>query len=936
MSGRIYVALDLETTGLDANRDAIIEIGAVRFQDDAILDRFSTLVDPRRPIPARIQQITGIRDADVADAPTIDQAAPELLAFVDATVGALVAHNASFDLGFLRAVGINFHRPALDTLELASILLPGQASYSLGELCHRFDIPLVDAHRAHDDAAATAQLFMRLMERLSSLPSSTLQAIVAMGGESDWPPMRLFTEAIAPGRRPSPEATTQLTGNGFPVAPVAQLSDSGTSFTPASLETLHTIFSPNGSLAQLMGMEYEARPGQVDMAERVLHALNRGDHLLVEAGTGTGKSLAYLLPAALWSAANQRRVVIATNTITLQDQLLDKDIPQVQAIFQTMGLPAPEAALLKGRTNYLCLRRFHSWCSGRAMSPAELSVMARVLVWLPTTSTGDVSELALSAGADREIWQQICSDSATCGLDRCGVQHNSSSLDFYLRAQRQAEHAHLLVVNHALLLADINSNGRVLPTYSHLIVDEAHRLEEAATDQLTYRVEWTWVRELLRRLMGEGGLYRQINHQAGRQLLVHVQEQALAAARCAERTLAALRSFAEQLLHFALQQDVLRSDAGYAQRLLVDGRIRSQPMWSQVEIEWDLASEPLTELERLLDDLVLSLSDVGWGAQEPNATLLDDVRSAALRLHELAERMGEMVLAPSGPAHSGQICWIEVNEQRNAAGLASAPLHVSDLLQNEIINKRRSAIFTGATLRTGANFRFIRERLGLWDVSTAIVESPFDYRRSALLYLPSDLPAPNQSAYQSGVERAILDAVDASDGRTLVLFTSYAQLRTTADALRAPLERLGVAMLQHGVNSRRRLLRDFRNAERAVLFGTRSFWEGVDLPGDELRCLLIVRLPFSAPNDPLAAARSAECEDPFTDYTLPEAILRFRQGFGRLIRRASDRGVVVILDSRLWRKQYGQAFLDALPPCTVRNAPLSVLGSEVRRWLAGS
>jgi DNA polymerase-3 subunit epsilon/ATP-dependent DNA helicase DinG len=306
-------------------------------------------------------------------------------------------------------------------------------------------------------------------------------------------------------------------------------------------------------------------------------------------------------------------------------------------------------------------------------------------------------------------------------------------------------------------------------------------------------------------------------------------------------------------------------------------------------------------------------------------------------LGEFAQRMDEIVLAPSGVEHSGQVQWLEVNDTRSAtpspAALATAPIHVGAVIERELLRPRRCAIFTGATLRTDATFRYIRERLGLWDVRTAIVDSPFDYQRCTLLYLPSDLVTPSHAAWQSAVERAVVDAAEACNGRTLVLFTSYAQLRATGDAIREPLERSGISLLQHGMSSRQRLLRDFRAAERAVLLGTRSFWEGIDLPGDELRCLVIVKLPFAVPNDPLVAARSRDSDDPFVDYMLPDAILRFRQGFGRLIRRASDRGVVVLLDSRVWRKEYGQAFLDALPACTLRRTPLANLRHEVRRWL---
>ncbi len=322
-----------------------------------------------------------------------------------------------------------------------------------------------------------------------------------------------------------------------------------------------------------------------------------------------------------------------------------------------------------------------------------------------------------------------------------------------------------------------------------------------------------------------------------------------------------------------------------------------------------------------------------WRQISSLSVYLADIQDIHQLLAELAKWLNDIIFHAPPTQQSDVITWLEVAEAQAEVTLVAAPLFVNDTIEKELVHRKRSAIFTGATLRTGAGFTFIRDRLGLWDVTASTVDSPFDYRTSTLLYLPSDLPEPNQSYYQQAVEQAIVKAATASVGSTLALFTSYAQLRVTADAIRAPLDRIGITVLQHGASSRQRLLREYRQTEKAVLLGTRSFWEGIDLPGDELRCLLIVRLPFAVPSDPLVAARSAELEDPFRDYTLPDAILRFRQGFGRLIRRASDRGVVVILDSRVWRKDYGRAFLESLPPCTIRHAPLTNLGTEVERWL---
>jgi DNA polymerase-3 subunit epsilon/ATP-dependent DNA helicase DinG len=936
MAERVFVALDLETTGLDARTDAIIEIGAVRFAYDRnagpfscrVLERFITLVNPQRAIPLRIQQLTGIRDHDVADAPVLAKVLPELLAFVRADVEAVVAHNAAFDFGFLQAAGVDFHRPTQDTFELAAILLPTMSSYSLGELTRILAISLPDAHRAGDDAEATAHLFTHLLGQIDALPSWVCATLAACSnGVSTWPPRELFHPMDFHGHAPQPPPLLTQPVNPITPIPTARLLDQNANQRHVAQADLTAAFT---ALADLLGEQYETRQGQIDMAHHVLHALNVGDHLLIEAGTGTGKSLAYLLPAALWSNTNQRRVVIATNTLALQDQLLEKEIPLLAAVMAAQAYPAPIAALLKGRSNYLCTRQLFRWYYGRKLSPLELRVLAKILVWLLHTQTGDMGELFLPTPTERMIAARVASDAATCSPERCGPGTHPFT-DFYFQARAIAEQANLLVVNHALLLADIAADGRVLPPYSHLVIDESHHLEEAATEQLSYRVEWAVLQGLLQRLQPEGELYGALQQGILRQEDEPARQRCANVATGATQTAAALRRFAGALLAFAEQQEAMRHDSAYAQRLGLDSRIRIQPAWSELEIQWDVAAKPLRALVRHAIGLYQLLEQQQWWREEPFATHLHDLQDVAERLSQSLGWLDRIVLAT--PSHHKEVVtWLEVNETANDATLVAAPLYVHETLEKELVHGKRCAIFTGATLRTGSGFSFIRDRLGLWDVTANTVESPFDYRRSTLLYLPSDIPEPNQSHYQQAVEQAVIKAAIASAGATLALFTSYAQLRATAEAIRAPLDRMGITVLQHGTSSRQRLLREYRAADRAVLLGTRSFWEGIDLPGDELRCLLIVRLPFAVPSDPLVAARSAELDNPFRDYTLPDAIIRFRQGFGRLIRRASDRGVVVILDSRVWRKEYGNAFLESLPECTTRHAPLANLGPEIKRW----
>jgi len=951
MPERVYVALDLETTGLDANQDAIIEIGAVKFTTERMLERFVALVHPQRPIPPRITQITGIRNEDVAHAPILDQVLPELRTFVGAEVYAVVAHNTGFDLGFLAAAGVHFQRPAYDTVELAQILLPGEASYNLGELCLRLDIPLSDAHRAAGDAEATAQLFCRLHHRLLQLPPPILRLIAESSEGSAWPLATLFADAAAEVGMKEDAHTRQGVAFAPPFLSVPsatqvlapKLSEEDDDAVTISPHLVEQIFAEHGPLHRLLGDRFESRAGQATMARLVAEAFNQNDHLLIEAGTGTGKSLAYLVPAALWAVANDRRVVVATNTINLQEQLLEKDLPQTAALLTELGLPPLRSALLKGREHYLCMRRFHEWRTSHRLSPAELTVLAKVLAWLPYTRTGEDAELTLTTAAEQAIWKRICSDAGACSFERCnrpacGAWLGLPDVDFYLEARRRSECAHIVVVNHALLLADLAAEGRILPPYTHLVVDETHRLEEAATDQLTYRIVWPAVRYALQQVICGGELFEAVHRLAAerRQEAVLTQLSAVAAsAQVCERR---MNEFTSALSAFVSMHDQGRYDAGYARRLGLNGRVRSQPMWSRVEIECDSF---LHTLRRLVDNLAAvsaALEAAQWRQDEQAYQRFADWRNLTEMLDELAKRLDELVMAPHG-GDTNQVAWLEVNlaEKINPAGqedivIAAAPRTVNAVIERGLVHRCKSIVFTGATLRIGANFAYLRDRLGLWDVKIAAIDSPFNYRRNVLLYLPTDMPPPDDARYQTMVEQAVVTAVSACRGRTLALFTSHQQVRATAEAIRPTLERMGITVLQHGQGGRSRLLREFRAAERAVLLGTRSFWEGIDLPGDEVRCLLIARLPFAVPNDPLVAARSADFEDSFNEYMVPDAVLRFRQGFGRLIRRASDRGVVVLLDSRIWRKAYGQTFLDSLPECTLRRAPLSNLAAAIETW----
>jgi predicted DnaQ family exonuclease/DinG family helicase len=933
-----YVALDLETTGLDADRDAIIEVGAVKFRDDGELGTFSTFVNPGRPIPLAITELTGIRDEDVSDAPSLHDVLARLARFVGQCP--IVGHSVGFDLAFLRRHSQVFENQPLDTFELASVLLPHAERYSLVTLATMLGIELEQAHRALDDAQATRRLFRTLLRRAASLPPRTLKEIVGHGERAGWPAVEFFRAALEEAaRNPPPQRTrrgaeTTMRGPLFaageqvrPLQPTAERTSLDTRVLAALLE--------EGGAFETHFPGYEHRPQQVAMLRAVADALNQGQHLLVEAPTGVGKSLAYLIPAVHWAMRNGERVVISTNTINLQEQLHRKDLPDLARV-----LPFEcRAAVLKGRSHYLCPARLQTLRRRGANSPDEARLLAKILVWLPETADGDGDRLFLPNAVERAMWGQLSAQHEGCDPERCRRFHEG--VCYFYRARREAESAHLIIVNHALLLADVAVQNRALPEYNYLIVDEAHHLEAATTSSLSSEIDHAHLQRLLSEIGKVGpagrvtGLLAEVigrcqkanvPHDTLERMELFVGKVGVAAERAARQ----LDGFFDCLEEFVEeQQEGQRSQYAFRQRLT--SGLRVQPAWQAVEIAWDDAGVPLAAIVDGLERLAGGLEDLSDFDIPDGEELQAQVLGVVRRLAEVNSQLSQTITQPS-PSF---IYWLESSPNDNHLSLHAAPLHIGPLVEEHLFNKKESVVLTSATLRTGGGFDFLRERLNAWEADELAVDSPFDYETSTLVYLADDIPEPGQKGYQQAVEQGLAALFCATEGRALALFTSYSQLRTTLRAIRAPLAQAGITVQAQGEGvSRAQLLENFRAGERRVLLGTRSFWEGVDVPGEALSCLAIAKLPFSVPSDPVFAARAETFEQPFFEYAVPETILRFLQGFGRLIRTRTDRGVVAVLDRRLLTKSYGSLFIESLPNPTVRQGPLTLLPKAAAEWLS--
>lgn len=942
----IYASIDLETTGLDAGQDAIIEIGIVHFQEDEILAEWSSLVNPHRRVPPNITELTGITQAEVNHAPPLSQIREEIERRVKGRV--LVAHYAGFDLAFLHQNGLCEANQALDTHELATILFPTAGRYSLSALTTRLSIPLpaaMERHRALTDAIMTAKLFQSLFRAAEALPLETLEEIVQTGRTVNWFAVSLFERALSAASRmalvrqrgsasaavrPSRRRLQPLFKAPSPPGRALRPKDPSTPIDP---DQIAEMLGPSGLFAAHFS-SFEYRPQQVEMTRAVAQAIDGHHHLMVEAGTGTGKSIAYLLPAAYWAFENRDRVVVSTNTINLQDQLIGKDVPDLQRL-----LPFEfQATVLKGRSNYVCPRMVNALRRNGPSDADEMRLLARLLVWLPQSSSGERGEISLQSKGEQVAWTRLNADNEACTGDSCA----NIAGDCPLRVARQsAESAHIVIVNHALLLSDIVTGNKVLPEYRYLIVDEAHHLENATTDGLSFETDQASIERMVGELTRGRGVGLEVLGRCRATLppdqlgpleseLLRLQESAGTAGRLSE-------AFFWELGRF-LQEHTEGPERRYSTRVLVTSGLRTQPSWERIEMAWEQASQRLASLVEGLRRVEQSLDEITNSFELPDGEELTlQIRSLRRDLAETRRNTDQLVFEPDDET----IYWAELPVRGERISLHAAPLHVGPLVQEHLFHKKDCIILTSATLQTTSpsseglsGFEYLRDRLYAWEADELAVGSPFDYESSTLLFLPTDMPEPNQPGHQRLVESSLLALVTALRGRTLVLFTSYSQLRQTASAIRGGLADSGISIYQQGAGiSRQQLLEGFRDSDASVLLGTRSFWEGVDVPGPALSCVVIARLPFDVPTDPIFAARQGSYENPFYDYAVPEAVLRFRQGFGRLIRTKTDRGIVVSLDKRLLTKAYGRFFLDALPACTIERDSIANMAKRAAEWL---
>lgn len=922
--------IDLETTGHSVVKgDRIIEVGMVVIENDEITEEFSTFLQPDKKIPPFISNLTGITDDDVKNAPSFYEQADNILSLLEDAY--IVAHNIPFDLGFLNGELVKhsfkpLKNQVFDTVELTRILFPYAPGFKLGQLAEYFNLNHRDPHRALSDAYVTAELFLILKKKISNMPYETIVHLLRLEPVLKSDLFTVLNEAKDKLSFSISEDNSIHTYNGLAFKKAAELSSEEIVLQTSYGDFLDDIYEEDGTLEQQM-TNYEKREGQRHMSEHIFDAFQSEKHALIEAETGTGKSLGYLLPTIYEAKKTGQRVVISTYTTQLQSQLLDEEIPLIRTL-----LPFPfEVALLKGKRHYISLEKFERELRNEQHDNYDVALTkAMILVWITETQTGDIDEINLPSSG-YYFYNRVSTD-----LEK--NVHPSSpwfSFSYYQKARERAQNADIIVINHALLCTDMFNDYSFIPTYQKAVIDEAHHMEDTASHHYGLKLDYVDIIYSLNQIGSmedKGWFYRLLNNHSDEKDMVPIENW--------DRLIDDLKYELDQLFRTLFQyvidqrkKDKSTSDIGRIQYRYEEDK--------EDQSSWSVIHEMVDRLTFYLRDMIHFLVQIDHNL-ELDKHEADDIQAYLDELQTFIDSFEHLFIEENSSKH---VKWIEVEVYgaKNAVYLYSEPTDVSEMLSNDFFNVKKSVILTSATLTMRNSFSFIEKRLGIPDdrLIKEKIKSPFSYKEQVQLMIPNDFPDikfGKMDDYIYSVSEAIISLAKITDGRMLVLFTSYDMLRKTYYLLKEAIPINEFNIIAQGISSgsRSKLKKNFETYSNAILLGTSSFWEGIDIPGENLSCLMIARLPFQPPNHPLYEAKSNNLEaigkNPFFELSLPHAVLRFKQGFGRLIRSTRDRGIVFVCDARIVKAKYGNFFIKSIPEVPVTYDSTKELMQRAKNW----
>lgn len=903
------IVLDLETTGTDPVTSEIIEIGIVKLRNGE-KEEWSSLVKPQNSIPSFIANLTGITNDMVKEAPTIQELLPIIRNNIESSI--IVAQNRYFDLGFLEKYLGPLPNYSIDTIELAKIVEPSFDSYSLANLALELDINNGSPHRALADAQTTFAVLSKLWSKLSAFDLGVLMELKSWLRDESQGLYILLNQLIK---------NITKTGNWTKIDagnPQSFFNQSPQMPLRIEKEKIDQLFMKNGLLAQKFP-NYEVRTQQTEMFRTIGKAFEQGRNLLVEAGTGVGKTLAYL-SAGLQIASEQNKVVISTHTIALQEQLCKKDIPLLEQVLDEKIA----YVLLKGRNNYLCWRLWHNIKEEQYNWSWEQRVFwARITVWLKKTLSGDKEDLKLINNKENEFWYRVGSTSDFC----LGVKCPSFNSCWYNNIRNKANKAHLLIVNHSLLLSDAKMGTGLLPAHDYIIIDEAHQLEEVATDQFTYDASKKGIIKLLDNL--KFSLNSQIFQQWQKKAGFSDLAQDLGEIR--KNIFASIEGVVNN------SESIFLPWENSYETVRIKESNRTTVEWSK----WMVSAENFRDSIQALSKAVLKLIEA-WELSDSFESWMPEIRGWTANNKQVLSYL-ESLKTFLYESDQVFVFWVERIQKNNDVSFKSAPIDIANCLKETLFDLKESVILTSATMSVNGKVTLFQESLGINPEKTdwSIISSPFEFEKQAIIYIPEKIPDPttiSDGEYVLQILPLLQACLKSFLGNSLVLFTSHKMLQEVYFNLKPLAEEIGVELLAHGIDgSRNSLINQLKIKQKTtMLFGANTFWEGVDLPGDALKHLVIVKLPFWPPNLPVVQARVEHLElkgkNGFYHYSLPKAVIRFKQGFGRLIRTAHDKGTVIILDRRIVTKRYGKIFINALPNMERLIVNTQTINEKISNW----
>lgn len=919
------VILDTETTGLSVRDNELIEISAAVLTQQGIKERFDTFVHPTGPIPDEIIKLTGIRNADVIHAPSAREAVAALAQFVAGRP--VVAHNATFDRSFIEAVkgGVNVSDIWIDSLALSRIALPRLASHKLSSMAELFGCAAV-SHRATDDVDALAGMWRILLTALTDLPAGLLRLLADTHPDVAWSYRPVFS-FLAQNMTDEPFSLRAARARVLEDEPGEERFDSDDlpALAMPSDQAIEACYEPGGVVAK-MYETFEPRAEQVEMSCEVRDAIASSTNRVIEAGTGVGKSVAYLVPLVAAAKENNITVGVATKSNNLADQLMYHELPKLSDAIEG-GI---SYCALKGFDHYPCLRKLERLARSTAeiktdRDPADtLTAIAVIYAFACQSPSGDLDALGIR-------WKSVNRQDLTTGSRECARRLCPFFPDACLvhGARRRAARSDVVVTNHSLLFRNVAAEGKILPPIRHWVVDEAHSVEREARRQWAITVSADDSRSVFERLGGEGAgtlgtIGREFSHHEAATLYMGLCARAVACATSASRSMADLFDAVRELSKTA-------RGGGYDQvNLWIGDELRESEGWSAFLPTAFGAVDALEEAEKALRALADALAQ---DAPERAA----DVSEHARRIADLKEGLALIVRGED----KRYVYSLQVNRRLRAGGeaLTAERLDIGEALAEQWLPELHTAIFTSATLSVSGDFKHFEHAVGLDRLPSGSskslhLDSSYDFDANMSIVVASDLPDPrNRDAYIDALEELLVDVHVAMEGSVLTLFTNRRDMEELFERVKPRLAAAGLELACQLRMSSARRLRDHFVAERSSsLFALKAFWEGFDASGETLRCVIIPKLPFASPTDPLACERARREERAWARYALPDAVLEVKQAAGRLIRSSTDTGVLVLADSRLVTKGYGKKFLSSLPTAMYQRIDAKQVGRYLELW----